>query len=122
MSYDLTLYRPEFLRRALADNLGDWSDADPIPSSIANTIVSRLLLQGYIEQFYPWLIGRCFAHPRSELQIEANLFRGSLSFSVSHSPHATEATEVALSEAVTFAQHFGLAFCNPATGQIVSGT
>ena len=122
MSYDITLYRPEFLRRAIAANLGDWTNADPIPPSTMEAIISRLLSQGYVEQSYPWLIGRCFVHPRHELQIEANVFKGSLSFGVSYGPHAMEGAEVATTEAKAFASAFELAFCDPASGEIVSGT
>lgn len=122
MSYDLALYSPEFLNRAIAANLGDWSDADPISPSTAEAIVTRLLSEGYVERSYPWLIGRCFVHPRAELQIETNLFRGSLSFSVSYGPHSAEAINIATSEATAFAKLLGLAFCDPASGQIVSGS
>ncbi|WP_425398574.1 hypothetical protein [Aeoliella sp.] len=120
MSYDLCLYRPEFLRHAIENNLGDWTDADPISEEMSDSIVAHLLRQQYSEQQYPWLIGRCFSHPDSGLQIEAHLYTGSLVFSVSYGPRSSEAVQVATNEARSAAKLFGLGFVDPETGAIVT--
>ena len=38
MSYDISLYQPDFLKRAIKEDLGDWTEADPIPESAASLI------------------------------------------------------------------------------------
>lgn len=119
MSFNIDLYRPEFIKRAIALNLGDWSNADPIAPTTAESVVSYFQSLGYVEQFYPWVIGRCFTHPRTELQIEINLFSGSLSLSVSYGPHSQEAIEIIISVAKSCAQSFGLAYRDPTSGEVV---
>lgn len=119
MSFSIDLYGPEFIKRAIALNLGDWSNADPIPPVTAAEIVAHFQSLDYVERFYPWLIGRCFTHPRTELQIEVNLYSGSLSLSVSYGPHSQEALEIIFSVAKSCAQSFDLAYLDPNSGEVV---
>lgn len=120
MSYDISFYRPEFLQRAIAANLGDWTDADPISPDAADTIIVWLLAHGYVERSYPWSTGRCFSHPRPEWRIEANLFSGSLSFSVSYGPESTDAIQAVMADGRNLAKLVGLAFVDPHSGRITT--
>lgn len=120
MSFSIDLYRPDFIKRAIALNLGDWSNAEPISSDTAERLVLHFQSLGYTERFYPWLIGRCFSHPRTELQIEVNLFTGSLSLSVSYGPHSQEAIEIIRSVAKSCAQSFALAYRDPTSGEVIN--
>jgi hypothetical protein len=48
MSYDISLFEPQFLRRAIAEQLGDWTDAPQLPASALEPIRDRLKTQQFI--------------------------------------------------------------------------
>jgi hypothetical protein len=47
MSYDIALYEEAFFKRALAENLGDWTNADPISDEKKDRIRQLLSAKGY---------------------------------------------------------------------------
>ena len=119
MSYDISLYRSEFLKRALEENLGDWTNADPIPQEDLDRALQYLLDSDYVEQNYPWTTkGRCFTHPRSELCISANVYDSSVYFSVDYGENADEALAVAQRDAREVSKMSNLAYYDPQSGEI----
>lgn len=113
MSYDINLYRPDFLRRAIEQNLGDWTEADPIDDKDVERIIKYLQQKGYVEQFHPWNLGRSFVHPEPKWRIEADVFRGSVSFSVSFGEETEQAVNAATADARELTQLVNLALHDP---------
>lgn len=48
MSYDISLYVKSFLECALASNLGDWTNADPIPRSAVEAVIEAARAEGFV--------------------------------------------------------------------------
>jgi hypothetical protein len=47
MSYDICLYDKAFLRTAIKQDLGDYTDAPPFPRDLIGAIKQRLMSMGY---------------------------------------------------------------------------
>ena len=116
MSYDISLYKPEFLRRALEQHLGDWTDADPIPSTTVEDAVRWLIARGYKKEFEHPQHGREFAHPNGAWGVQVGVRRASISFTVPYWDDAVEAIIAAKVDADELAEVTGLAVHDPQTG------
>src|SRR5688572_27562676 len=109
MSYDISLYRPEFLRRAIEQNLGDWSRPDPIPEADVSAIVERLLSKGYVKQFAHPQFGDQYTHPNAGWGIQVSVDPGSIEFTVPYGVDAARAVAAALADARELKQLANLA-------------
>jgi hypothetical protein len=118
MSYDISLYKSEFLRRAIEQNLGDWTNADPIPEADLAAIAARLLAKGYVKGFCHLQLGDEYTHPNNAWGIQVGIFRGSVGFTVAYGSDATNAVAAALSDARELAKLTKLALYDPQTGEI----
>ncbi len=116
MSYDISLYKPEFLRRAIEQRLGDWTDADPIPMPAIEGAVTWLIARGYTKEFEHPQLGRDFAHPNQAWGVQVGVHRGSISFSIPYWDGAVEAITAAKADAEELAEFTGLAVHDPQTG------
>lgn len=92
MSYDISLYKSEFLHRAIEQQLGDWTTSDPIPDADRAAIEERLLAKGYMKGFGHPQFGDTYAHPNAAWGVQASLYRGSVSFTVPSSGPERPAT------------------------------
>ena len=117
MSYEISLYRREFLDRAIREQLGDWTGADPIPEPSRLQAATFFEQRGYVEESYPWSTGRCFKQPSQP--VEATIYIGCISFAVHHSEQGLAALEAAKHEARALGQLLDLAAYDPQEGQIL---
>ena len=117
MSYTVELYRPEFLRRAIAEQLGDWTDADPIPEADRDQIAAHLKGAGYIQENSHPQFGQSFGHPDERLGIQASIHAGSISFNVPYWEDATEGIMIVKELAQELAERFDLMLYDPQTGE-----
>ena len=112
MSYDLYLYEKPFLKRALEENLGDWTEADPIPEETSRRIRERLRAKGYLTDD-----GNEFNHPNEAWGIQVCCYRGEVGFSIAYGDEAADAVEAGRAEALEMARETGLGFYDPQTGE-----
>ena len=112
MSYDIYLYEKEFLDRALAEDLGDWTGADPIPAEKLQLIRDRLTSKGYVTED-----GREFGHPNSKWGLQVALFSGEVSFSIPYWDDVATAVEAARADAMELATIANLGFYDPQIGE-----
>lgn len=103
MSYDITLYRRDFLKRAIEANLGDWSGADPIPDDAMRALIAAVEAAGFIrspvdpgftdfakqEGFDP---GMEFNLDTPTLLAQLTVFPGEVAFSIPYSDPRTHAS------------------------------
>lgn len=103
MSYDITLYRRDFLKRAIETNLGDWTGADPIPDDAIQALIAAVEAAGFIrsqvdqgftdfakqEGFDP---GIEFNLDTQTLLAQLTVFPGEVAFSIPYSGPRTEAS------------------------------
>jgi hypothetical protein len=119
MSYDLALYKPEFLTRALEQQLGDWTNADPIPADDIDAIIGWLRGRGYVEQVRPWPgDGRGFRHAERAYGIDVLVSRGSVEFAIAYGPDAERAVNAALTDTRQISTLARLALYDPQLGEI----
>jgi hypothetical protein len=118
MSYDIGLYKPEFLRRAIEQNLGEWTRPDPIPEADMAAIVERLLAKGYVKKFVHPQLGDEYTHPDTDLGIQVSVYPGSVDFTVPYWVDAARAVAVALADAQELARLARLALYDPQSGEV----
>lgn len=115
MSYDIGLYNKAFLARVLAENIDDWTTADPFPPGAIDVARRILAAKGYTlecddEESQEYL------HPAEELAIQVGVFPNEITFSVPYSDDAEEAIAVALADAHEIAQAADLGIHDPQIG------
>ncbi len=117
MSYDISLYQPSFLKRAIAENLGDSTDADPIPEESLSRIRRWLLGQGYIVEQEQM---RCMesVHPKESWGLQVAVFTTEVAFVIPYWDNADRAIEVARRDARALAQIEGLGCYDQQTGEM----
>ncbi len=119
MSYDITLYDKGFLKRALAEGLGDWTNADPIPQQSLIGIRTRLLTKGYRPEADT---ADCqeYSHARSEWGLQVSVFPNQVAFAISYGKDADAAIDAALADAKELAQETDLAVYDLQEGEVVT--
>jgi hypothetical protein len=118
VSYDISLYKPEFLRRAIEQQLGDWTKSDPIPEADLAAIADRLRAKNYVKEFGHPDLGDSYLHPNAAWGVKAGVYRGSVSFTVPYGDDAENAVAAALSDARELAQLAKLALYDPQSGEV----
>lgn len=118
MSYDISLYKPEFLHRALEHGLGDWAKPDPIPEADVAAIVERLLAKGYLKEAGFSGFGDSYVHPTIAWGLQVGVYRGSVDFTVAYSDDVDNALAAAFSDARELAQLAKLAVYDPQSDEI----
>jgi len=117
MSYDILLYQRAFLKRAIAEDLGDWTKADPIPEIVRTKIRQRLEGMGYaVESDRDSCCELIHANPSWGLQVD--IFRGEVAFSVPYWRDADSAIQAARRDAREVAALAGLAYFDQQTGEV----
>jgi hypothetical protein len=128
MSYDVSLYRRDFLKRAIESNLGDWTSADPIPASIIESIVSIAEQQGFAREpvddafvafcrekgFNPALE---FTTDTPNLLAKLSIFPGQIAFSIPYGDRATTSVDFCVRFARYLATTLDLGFHDPQEGE-----
>ena len=129
MSYDLQLYRRDFLRRALAENLGDWTSAPPIPHSARERLVAFAEAAGFARfppdpEFAAYSEGQ--GHPLGDectldsptVLAQLVVFSGEATFSIPYSDRANASIALCLDLARQVAKEHSLGFDDPQTGEV----
>jgi hypothetical protein len=114
MSYDIYLYCKDFLARALEQNLGDWSNADPIDEKSLAIVRKQLAEKGYSLEIEE---DDCqeYLHPNEDWTIQVQVFSSEIAFNVPYGDEFEEAIAAALSDAQDLAEAAGLGLHDPQT-------
>lgn len=129
MSYDISLYAESFLRRAVATNLGDWTEADPIPPAAVNSVIEAAEGEGFVAvpespEFAAFLRGRGSEPPidfrldTAAALAELHIHRGEIAFTIPHSERAEALIELCTRLAKRVAAQHGLGFWDPQVGTL----
>ena len=128
MSYDISLYSRDFLKRAIESSLGDWTAADPIPASVIESIVSTAEQQGFAREvvdgdfaafcrqdgFEP---GIEFTANTPTLLAQLSVFPGQVAFSIPYGDRAAASADFCVRFARYLATTHDLGFHDPQEGE-----
>jgi hypothetical protein len=115
MSYDIYLYEKRFLQRALEDDLGDWTKADPFSEDKLRLIRDHLSKKGYVPQG-----DTDFEFPNDKWGLQASVFKGEVAFGIPYWDDADAAIERAHKDAKELAIVADLGFYDPQTGEAIT--
>ena len=117
MSYDIYLYKKEFFVRAIEEDLGDWTNADPISQDALNAIQEQLIAKGYNLEFEG---GTCkeYIHPNSKWGLQVSVFNGEIAFAIPYWDDAEAAITTAKADAKELGKAHGLAYYDPQEGEV----
>ncbi len=107
MSYDIELYEKNFLKKALEENMGDWTKADPITSSIIKEIKSYLISNNYqdTQDGFEKTINNC--------PIQVSIFDNSIAFNIPYCENCEDSISIAIEDAKTLAKKYNLGLYDP---------
>jgi hypothetical protein len=114
MSYDVYLYEKRFLKRALDENLGDWSGADPIATERLEIVREGLKTKGYKSPD-----NSEFEHPNADWGLQVCVFSGEVAFAIAYWDDADTAIGTARADALAIARDANLGFYDPQTGEAI---
>lgn len=128
MSYDISIYPKPFLKKAIEQSLGDWSNGDPICEKIIASIVTEIQSYGFTQDdvdpgFAAFMkeereeLGREYTIETESLLAQASVFRGSVNFSIPFSDKADRAIEFCRTIAKQIADKHNLGFYDPQIGE-----
>lgn len=115
MSYDMGLYEKKYLQRALAEGLGDWTVADPIPEEKVRVIRERLVSKGYVSTTESE-----FLHTNPKWGLQFSIFKGEIGITLPYWDDADAAITVARADALELARDADLGFYDPQTGEALT--
>jgi hypothetical protein len=115
MSYDIGLYKRTFLKKAVEQNLGDWTNADPLEPHVIESVKTKLITLGFILDCQSDLSTE-FIHPNEQWGVQVSLSSGEISFSAPYWDHVDSAVEEATRIAKEIANEFDLGFHDPQIG------
>jgi hypothetical protein len=115
MSYDIYLYDRQFLKRALDEDLDDWSDAAPISKARLDLIRARLQAKGYIDQDNDE-----YAHPNEKWGTQVCIYSGEIAFDIPYWNDADAAIEAASADALELAQLAELGYYDPQIDEVIT--
>ena len=118
MSYDIGLYDKAFLRRAIEEDLGDYTVAPRLPSAVIASIRDRLLSLGYTIESEGVNCTE-FIHPNDSWALQVAVFKTEIAFSVPYWDDAENAIAKAKSHARLLAQEFDLGLTDQQDGEII---
>lgn len=115
MSYDIYLYEKAFLKHALEQNLGDWTNADPISEEKKGRIRQLLADKDYK------LVGEKpesqeYLHPNEDWAITVSIYTGEIAISLPYVKDAANAVAAASTDAKKLADVAQLTLYDPQVG------
>lgn len=128
MSYDIMLYRRDFLKRAVENDLEDWSDPDPFAEDTVRALIDAATLEGFVltpideefvaftraEGFEP---GTEFVLDTSTLLAQLTVFAGEIAFSIPYGNRAELSVTHCIRLAKRMSANYGLAYYDPQEGE-----
>jgi hypothetical protein len=118
MSYDIGLYDKAFLKRAIAEDLGDYTIATPLSSKTIASVKERLLTLGYSVES-DGVNCTEFIHPNSAWALQVAVFKTEIAFSVPYWDDADAAIAQAKRHARLLAQEFDLGLTDRQDGEFI---
>jgi hypothetical protein len=118
MSYDIGLYEKNFLKRATAEDLGDFTVAPQFSAAQIAAIKERVVALGYSVESDG---AGCteFIHPKASWGLQVSVFKTEVAFSVPYWKDAQAAIAQAKSDARRLAQEFDLGLSDPQDGEMI---
>lgn len=118
MSYSINLYEPQFLRRAIAENLGDWSCATPLSEAAIEVVRDKLKAELFAIES-PGPIAQEWIHPKADWGLQVSLFRTEIAFVIPYWDDWENAVMVAESIAEDIVASTGLGYYDRQSGKIL---
>jgi len=130
MSYNIELYNRDFLKRSIAEQSGDWTNADPISNKVVEAITdacvaagfrAELHASGFVEFLHCQGVtpSQDFALLTSTISAQMSIFSGSISFVVEASPLALASIEYCSNIARKLAADFSLGYYDCQSGEAI---
>lgn len=129
MSYDISLYRRDFLEQAITERLGDWTAAPAIDDFVVRDIVSeaqRIGFRGVPQdpRFVAFAAAQGhtvadeFTLDTSDVLAQLMVFKGAVTFSIPYSNRASSSISSCLELARSLAAKHGLGLYDPQSGEV----
>jgi hypothetical protein len=130
MSYDIALYRRDFLKRAIEQKLGDWTGADPISEGATRALVASAEAAGFIRnptnEAFAEFAKQNGVPPCVEFNLDTPtrraqlmVFPGQLAFSIPYGPRAKASVGFCIQIAKRVAIDQALGFHDPQIGEAI---
>ena len=127
MTYDISLYDKDFLKRALEINLGHWRGAPEIDTDVIASIVSSAKAFGFVESpLNPQMIefmkqqghtpGREFTLDKEGMRAQLVVFPASITISIVSTANFLETYNACSGLAKQWGNAHGLGYCDPQVG------
>ena len=124
MSYDVGLYRRDFLKRAIESELDDWLGADPIPEQTIEAAIEAAKAEGFVQATLkqPSVPGplTCRAELMKKtptLLAQMHVFAGQIGFTIPYGPLARDSVAFCTRFAKQLARTHGLGYRDGQTGE-----
>ncbi len=119
MSYDISLYTKNFLEYALRNELGDWTQAEPIPQVAVDAVIEAARAEGFVpEGAEP---ARSFTLDSEAAQAELHIHAGEIAFAIPYGTRAQASIELCTRVAKAVARQHGLGFWDPQRSHDLEG-
>lgn len=130
MSYDVSLYEPNFLRSAVASSLGDWRAAPALSAEAKDAIIQAAQSEGFVATpqppgFVEFMRSQGIT-PSSDLRLTTpqidlvlQLFENSVVLSVQPSAEASVSISFARDFGQRLAKELGLGYYDPQAGELL---
>jgi hypothetical protein len=126
MSYDVGLYRRDFLKRAIENELDDLLGADPIPEEAIQAVIEAAKAEGFVEARLklPSAPGplTCLAELMKKtpaLLAQMHVFAGQIAFTIPYGPLARDSVAFCTRFAKQLAKTHGLGYRDTQTGEAI---
>jgi hypothetical protein len=130
MSYDIELYNRDFLKRSIAEQSGDWTNADPISREVVEAITDACVAAGFRAELHPpgfveflhsqgVTQSQDFALLTSAISARMSIYTGSISFVIEASPVAVASIEYCSNVARKIAADFKLGYYDRQSGEAI---
>lgn len=130
MSYDVSLYKPNFLRSAVASSLGDWRAAPALNAKAKDAIVQAAQSEGFVATPHPPGFAEFMRSqgitPSSDfwlttpqLNLTLQLFENSVVLAVQPSEEASTSVSFARDFGQRLAKELCLGFFDPQAGEVL---
>lgn len=130
MSYNIDLYDRDFLRRSIAEQSGDWTNAVPISLEVVKAVTDACVAVGFQAEHHPPEFveflrnqgvtpSQDFALQTPTISARMSIFPGSISFVVEASPVAMASIEYCSGIARKFASDFNLGYYDGQSGEVI---
>lgn len=130
MSYDISLYDRNFLKRAIETHLGDWTGADPIPKEAVLFLITVAAAEGFkpvpLNEDFAAFVREQGAEPSQDYQLSTPellaqlvIHAGEMAFTIPYGPRAEASIVLCAGIARRVASECGLGFYDPQEGAAV---